>query len=152
MSPLIYNFYEKFNRRVDLTILTIFDLDGTLADSSAREQFPKYYDENFNNLVLKDLPIQENIKEIKKTTNSKVMILTGRKSLIRRTTKQWLKKNEINYHYLVMRSKSCNESNTNFKLDIVRKLIKKKFKITKIYDDNFEFLNKAKVLIKNHIS
>ena len=51
-----------------------------------------------------------------------------------------------------MRSKSCNESNTNFKLDIVRKLIKKKFKITKIYDDNFEFLNKAKVLIKNHIS
>ena len=75
-----------------MTILTIFDLDGTLADSSAREQFPKYYDENFNNLVLKDLPIQENIKEIKKTTNSKVMILTGRKSLIRRTTKQWLKK------------------------------------------------------------
>ena len=42
--------------------LIIYDLDGTLADSSAREQFPKYYDDSFNNLVLKDLPIQENIK------------------------------------------------------------------------------------------
>ena len=72
--------------------LIIYDLDGTLADSSAREQFPKYYDDSFNNLVLKDLPIQENIKLIKKTNNSKIMILTGRKSLIRRATKQWLKK------------------------------------------------------------
>ena len=132
--------------------LIIYDLDGTLADSSAREQFPKYYDDSFNNLVLKDLPIQENIKLIKKTNNSKIMILTGRKSLIRRATKQWLKNNEIEYHHLVMRPKSCNKSNTCFKLGIVKQIIKKKFKVTKIYDDNFEFLNKARVLIRNHIS
>ena len=42
-----------------------------------------------------------------------------------------------------MRPKSCNKSNTNFKLDIIKK-IKKKFKIIKIFDDNQEFIKKVK--------
>lgn len=121
----------------------IFDLDGTLADSSKREQFPKIYDQNFQKSVLNDLPISKNIKKIKKITKQKILILTGRKSLLRSVTKIWLKKNGIKYHYIIMRPKSCNKSNTNFKLDIIKK-IKKKFKIIKIFDDNQEFIKKVK--------
>ena len=121
----------------------IFDLDGTLAVSSKREQFPKIYDQNFQKSVLNDLPISKNIKKIKKITKQKILILIGRKSLLRAVTKIWLKKNGIKYYYIIMRPKSCNKSNTNFKLDIIKK-IKKKFKIIKIFDDNQEFIKKVK--------
>lgn len=121
----------------------IFDLDGTLTDSSKREQFPKIYDQNFQKSVLNDLPISKNIKKIKKITKQKILILTGRKSLLRSVTKIWLKNNGIKYHYIIMRPKSCNKSNTNFKLDIIKN-VKKKFKIIKIFDDNQEFIKKVK--------
>ena len=124
----------------------IFDIDGILADSSHRRQFPKKYNENFFSEVLRDKPIKKNINKINLIKNSKVIILTGRSIILKKITKMWLEENNIKYDHLLMRPRRSNCSNAIFKIRILKKIVSKKIFIHNIHDDNKEFLDSAKKL------
>lgn len=88
-------------------INVIFDLDGTLADITHRLHYIKGEKKNwdaFHAACVDDAP-KENVIEIFKTMarNYQVTIVSGRSSVVRQETLDWLAKHDIRPHGLIMR-------------------------------------------------
>ena len=84
----------------------IFDLDGTLSDSTNREHFIKenkwdeFFDACGNDPVIK--PVADLLAALFKT-NYRILIITGRPERVRKNTESWLLRNFIMYDRLYMR-------------------------------------------------
>jgi predicted kinase len=125
----MYNDYIKKNEVVEyveqddtLPKALIVDIDGTIAEKGDRNPF------NWK-AVGQDTPIQNVIDLV--TTYSKthkIILLSGRDSICRPETKQWLTDNNVPYNWLYMRPEGSREK------DIV---IKKQFYIDNIQDKYF---------------
>ena len=93
--------------------IVIFDLDGTLADISARRNLATKDDGkldwdiflNRDNIKL-DVPNQKVVdmaRMINMTDRYQIFILSGRSKSTYRTTQQWLIQNDIPFDHLMMR-------------------------------------------------
>src|ERR1700752_3049479 len=88
--------------------IVIFDIDGTLADVSARQHHlmkkPKDWDSFF-----KGIPQDKAIKSMVRLCNIlyesgiKILLCTGRREQDRAETVKWLAQEEVNYHELILR-------------------------------------------------
>ena len=130
-----------------MDLVSIVDIDNYLTQKLEREPFIRKISNSFLDSVKKDKPNLENIKRVNRLKN-KIIILTGRQSTLRKVTLYWLKKNKINFDNLIMRGRNDFSSNTEFKLKVLKRLLKRSVMINNIYDDNDEFLAKASILLK----
>ena len=128
-------------------LVSIVDIDNYLTQKLEREPFMGKISNSFLESVKKDKPNFENINRVNRLKN-KIIILTGRQSNLREVTLYWLKKNKIKFNNLLMRGRKDFSSNTEFKLKVLKRLLKRSVMINNIYDDNEEFLEKASILLK----
>lgn len=123
----------------------IFDLDGTLVDSSHRYRTINdkidldYWRENSNKVMAdKLLPLAKYFRKLKKDKNCVVIIATAR--VWCKKSDKFLKKYNLTPDYLVARmSNNDNRKGTDLKIDGIKKLdINGKFFI---HEDNKDYLS-----------
>jgi hypothetical protein len=99
----------------------IVDLDDTLCNIDHRKQYYGTDWKKYEELIPYDTlvqPIKEVIDTFRNTaTECKVIILTGRYENCRRTTEDWLRRNEIQYDDLIMKSIKDRASSIFFKIE-----------------------------------
>jgi len=112
----------------------IFDLDGTLADGSMRlHLLPKEEDrgndkawEVFNTACDSDFPIWQTCDIMQALYLSgiyDIVILTGRGSVARKKTEEWLQQWDINYDALYMRPIGDCRPDYEFKEELIRTML-----------------------------
>lgn len=98
-----------------------FDLDGVLCESFKNDK-PYFKSSGEERKVLKKLRLNHysTAKKIRNTHGKEVYIITGRKECVRSQTIEWLEKNGIFYHKLLMLSKARTRDNMiEFKKDMI---------------------------------
>lgn len=118
----------------------IFDVDGTLADTSHRVHFvtngKKDWDGFFG--AQDQDPVHHDISrlvDIFKFVGYTVLIVSGRPETYRRVTENWLTKKGISYEFLFMRGFNNKQDDDIVKKDIYNKYIKDYFKVHYVLDD-----------------
>lgn len=118
----------------------IFDIDGTLANNSARQ---KILVENKNNwksffeTMGDDAPnksIVELFNVFKKTGKYKMLIVSARPDNYHKLTEQWLTWNYIEYDELFLRKEKDHRQDYSVKYDILQK-IRKNYDVRFVIDD-----------------
>lgn len=119
----------------------IFDIDGTLADSTHRllylEQKPKRWDKFFSEAIHdKYIPAVYNEYKQYRKTGHKIIILTGRPETNRTVTEEWLQSKKIIYDglYLCPNRLTCTPQHEVKKM-LIKPLISQ-YKVVAAYDDN----------------
>lgn len=116
----------------------IFDLDGTLSDSTNREHFIKenkwdeFFDACGNDPVIK--PVADLLAALFKA-NYRILIITGRPERVRKNTESWLLRNFIMYDRLYMRKDGDMRPNAEYKNEVLDSIVEP---ITFAVDDNVE--------------
>lgn len=106
----------------------IIDIDGTLSTNiTGRSPFDW-------NRVGEDL-CNETVKNIVNSYNGHVIICSGRDSVCKQTTVEWLKSNNIKYNMLLMREKGNVEKDSIIKKRLFEDNIKGKFFVEYVLDD-----------------
>lgn len=109
--------------------IVIFDIDGTLADISARVHYIRRKPKNwnaFNEGMAKDKAIHSMIKlcNILYASGLYIILCSGRNEKNRPETVAWLRQEEVNYHELLLRRDADFRSDTIVKRDILATLDK----------------------------
>jgi len=103
----------------------IFDIDGTLSDSSHRIQHAHMKDwDTFQSLAIDDpviVPIATLLRRLSR--HADVILLTGRQEKYRHITKKWLEDAELAYCYeeLIMREDDDFSHDINMKIKALEK-------------------------------
>lgn len=108
----------------------IVDIDGTLAIMKDRSPYAWHK-------VGQDT-VNEAVKMIVNAYNGIVIIFSGRDSICRLETIQWLKENEIKYDALYMRDHKNYEKDSIIKERMYNEHIKDKYDIDFILDDRLQ--------------
>ena len=109
--------------------IVIFDIDGTLADISQRVHFinrkPKNWNA-FNEGMAKDKAVHSMVKlcNILYASGLHVILCSGRNEKNRPETVEWLKRQGVNYHELLLRRDEDYRPDDVVKREIVRTLDK----------------------------
>lgn len=138
-KDVIMNMYDQY-LRPKLPVIThdpkkpnavIFDIDGTLAlMTSGRKPYDwKRVGEDSVNESIKA------VFDLWKTTNNYIIVVSGRDSVCREETTNWLLSNGINYDYLFMRPEGDSRKDTIIKQEIYENQIKPLFNVLQVYDD-----------------
>ena len=92
---------ETYDENKELPKAIIVDIDGTLAKMSGRSPFDwgRVKEDVCNSIV----------KGIVNNYNQTVFIFSGRDSVCRQETIEWLADNDVKYHKLFMREEGVNE-------------------------------------------
>lgn len=118
----------------------IFDIDGTLADNSARQEIlikDKRAWNKFFEAMGDDKPNEQLVVLYKLITESKqytMIIVTGRPKQYKEMTEQWLFWNEIAYEYIYMRTTGDYRPDAIVKEEILLE-IQKEYKVAFVVDD-----------------
>lgn len=112
------------------------DIDGTLAEKGDRSPY------DWSKVGI-DTPNKQLIKLLKTITKGAlavdkpipIIILSGRDSVCREMTKQWLLDNKIDYDDLFMRSEKDMRPDTVIKKEIYDNEIKGKYNVIAVFDD-----------------
>jgi hypothetical protein len=109
--------------------LVIFDIDGTLADISQRVHHVRSKPKNwhaFNAGMAKDKAIHSMIRlcNILYAAGLHIILCSGRNERNRPETVEWLKKEGVNYHELLLRKDNDKRQDAVVKREILRKLDK----------------------------
>jgi len=114
---------------------TIFDIDGTIAYMDGRMAYD--WDK-----VDTDSPVDIVIEHIKhhKSLGRKIILLSGRDSVSRKLTEEWLEVYEIEYDELYMRPINDYRKDTVVKKELYEKNIKGKYNVMGVYDDRLQVL------------
>lgn len=124
----------------------IFDIDGTLADNTHRQQFlksNKYAWKQFFDAMEDDLPnspIVSFYQVLQESKKYKMLIVTGRPDNYQKLTEQWLIWNNIIYDELYMRKASDTREDSIIKEEILFE-IQKKYSIIFVVDDRTSVVN-----------
>jgi predicted secreted acid phosphatase len=104
--------------------IVIFDIDGTLADVSARvhhvEKKPKDWDAFFRGMS-QDKAIHSIVRlcNIMYASGLKILLCSGRGEEHRSETIQWLAENGVNYHELILRRAGDRRSDVVVKREML---------------------------------
>lgn len=102
-----------------ITLLYVFDLDGTLADITHRLHFiqcdkPDY--DAFYDACDKDVPVAWTINLLNiLALHGHVLVLSGRRESVREKTLDWLQENHIRFAHLRMRPQKNHEKDVVIK-------------------------------------
>ena len=104
----------------------IFDIDGVLADASARQHFVRGSQpdwEGFFN-ACNDDPLIDEVAELLKVIDGKfsVVLLTGRPLSVQEKTRNWIEHHGIRWDLLIMRNSGDYAAARNFKRGEIVKL------------------------------
>ena len=111
--------------------IVIFDIDGTLADVSARQHHlmkkPKDWDSFFRGIP-QDKAIHSMVRlcNILYASGIKILLCTGRREKDRGETVKWLAQQGVNYHELILRSDGDRRSDVIVKREILAGLDRSK--------------------------
>ncbi len=111
--------------------IVIFDIDGTLADVSERvhhlEKTPKDWD-SFHQGMAQDKAIRSMVRlcNILYSSGLKIALCSGRKEEHRKDTVDWLAKEQVNYHELLLRDNGDRRSDVVVKRKMLTKIDKSK--------------------------
>ena len=103
-------------------IQVIFDIDGTLADTSHRQHHLANKDwESFYNAMPGDAPIQPIIDLCNMYFNSGsyILLVTGRPESHRELTREWLNKHHVLFDEIRMRPTGDHRPDTEVKMELV---------------------------------
>lgn len=113
----------------------IFDIDGTIAQISNRD--PYDYDkvdlDDVNHFVVEHI-------EFHRSKGRKIILLSGRDSVSRKLTEQWLEFYGIHYDVLIMREKDDPGRDAIVKKNLYLDYVKDKYSIVCVYDDRIQVL------------
>ena len=118
----------------------IFDLDGTLADISHRlhfiQQEKKDWD-SFFDACKDDKPIIQTIDVARALYEAGfvIEIWSGRSMRVRRETEDWLKRNNVRFHLMRLRSETDRRSDVILKEDWLHSLIYRISWPTLVFED-----------------
>ena len=111
--------------------LVIFDIDGTLADISERIHYIKRKPKNwnaFNESMAKDKAIHSMIRlcNILYASGLQIILCSGRNERSRPETVEWLAKQGVNYHELLLRLDSDYCPDSVVKRELIQSMDKSK--------------------------
>lgn len=110
----------------------IFDLDGTLAKMNGRSPFD--WDRVDQDAV--NEPVAMTFRKLRDGDNDiRIMIVSGRDSVCREKTEQWLWEYDLRYNALYMRAAGDNRDDRIIKKEIYENEIKEKYNVLGIFDD-----------------
>ena len=118
----------------------VFDLDGTLADISHRlhfiQQKKKDWDSFFNACLL-DKPIIQTVDVARALYEAGfvIEIWSGRSDRVRRETEEWLKRNNVRFHLMRMRSETDRRSDVVLKESWLHSITPKVMWPTLVFED-----------------
>ena len=104
--------------------IVIFDIDGTLADVSARQHHlikkPKDWDSFFRGIP-QDKAIHSMVRlcNILYVSGIKILLCTGRRERDRAETVKWLARQGVNYHELILRRDGDRRSDVIVKREML---------------------------------
>lgn len=111
-----------------MTKIYVFDIDGTVADNTARtkwvEQTPKNW-KKYNETMADDKPIADIIgllSTLSGDTNARILFCTGREEVYREITEKWLRENGIDYSALYMRPVKDHRSDSIVKVELLNQI------------------------------
>lgn len=120
-----------------LPYVVICDIDGTLAHMTTRKRFGdkapyawKYVGEDEV-----DPGVAFMIDAVYETNRADVIIFSGRDSVCRPETEDWLERNDIAYKALYMRPQNDNRADTIIKREMYEEHIKGKYNVLWVQDD-----------------
>lgn len=128
----VQHILNSFNVNEELPLAIIVDIDGVLALNDHRS----YYDYSEN--VKKDKcneVIYAVLQAFNLTYNVNIILVSGRKSVCRESTIEWLFDNEIPYNNLYMRKAEDNRPDDVIKKEIYDEHIKGKYSVICVFDD-----------------
>lgn len=118
----------------------IFDVDGTLSDSSKRLKYIEGKKKDWNsfyNEVIFDEPIPEVVWLAKTLRDSgcKIVICTGRPEKIRNLTEYWLNKHGVDYDDMFMRPTKDHRPDYIVKGELLDKIYEAGYDPFMVFDD-----------------
>lgn len=120
----------KIIQNEDLSLMWIFDIDGTLAKMNDRSPYDW-------SRVSDDEPYEDVIfmTRMVEGSGNGVIIMSGRDEVCREATEKWLKDNNVCYDHLFMRKAGDNRPDTIIKRELFDENIKDKYYIEGVFDD-----------------
>lgn len=120
---------EYMQQDESLPTAIIVDVDGTIAEKGTRSPF------NWK-AVGNDTPIEHVIEVVNALSEDyNIILLSGRDSVCRPETKQWLIDNQVQYDLLYMRPEGSREKDTVVKKKLFEDHIKDKYYVKFVMDD-----------------
>lgn len=115
----------------------IFDLDGTIADTTDLAAHHKGNWDDFRDHAKNAAPKDDIVKKVLKAKSKgrDVVILTARSAHYRKDTSEWLHKNNVPYDALIMRPLGDERKDKKVKKDLLKSEILPNFDVKKAYDD-----------------
>ena len=115
----------------------LFDLDGTIADTTDIYAQHKGNHPEFLEKVQAAKPFDSMVDKMKKAKEKgrDVVILTARSAHYRKETKEWLNKNDIPYDALYMRHMDDSRKDKKVKRELLKEEVLPNFDVKKAYDD-----------------
>ena len=118
----------------------IFDMDGTLADSSSRahhlDKKPKDWNSWYAELI--DDPVNKDVAQftcVATSMNIAVVICTGRGREYQEVTEAWLQKNNIPYDALYMRPAMDYRDDSVIKRELLVQMVTDGYEPALVFDD-----------------
>lgn len=132
----MYNKYlkpniNKLNYDESLGYAVIFDIDGTLAHMKNRNPYDwaKVGNDDIDSSVAF---IADALAETKRT---KIFVFSGRDSICRPETEDWLDRNDIEYDSLYMRPEGDTRKDTEVKKEMYQSYIEGQYNLLGVFDD-----------------
>ncbi|MFF0745982.1 hypothetical protein ACFYVL_36875 [Streptomyces sp. NPDC004111] len=126
--------------------LAVFDLDGTLADSSHRQRFLERRPRDWNAFFAaapQDPPLAEGVAlALRSAEECEVVYLTGRPERCRRDTETWLSRHGLPEGRIWMRSDNDRRPARLTKLEVLRKLARER-EVRVLVDDDAQVCEAA---------
>lgn len=118
----------RYNK--DLPDAYIFDIDGTLAHMKGRKPFDwgKVGEDSLDENVA-------HVLDALRFQGRKILIVSGRSSIAKGETEQWLEENDIKYDALFMRPAGDNRKDAEIKKELYDNNIKDKYNVLGVFDD-----------------
>ena len=120
--------------------VVIFDLDGVISDASHRQHFLKKSEKDwdgFFSACTQDPPIYSGLQLINLIHQLQgVIILTARPVTIQSETLDWLKRHDVDWNALIMRSEQDHKSSAEMKLLAINEISAASFDPILVFDDD----------------
>ena len=123
--------YQPYVANKSLPKAVVCDIDGTLAHMTGRGAFEwhRVGEDDVDEIV------RNIISSMLYEDNYQVILLSGRDSVCRAETKDWLDRNDVKYHELFMRAKDDSRKDVDVKYELFNTHIRNNYNVKCVIDD-----------------